>query len=77
MYLECTCLTITTDRRNELMKNSKPIDYKWLVNKIWKEMPKLYNELALQYYNPYAGQCRVTETHYILVHSLIEYFIRK
>ena len=77
MYLECTCLTITTDRWNELMKNSKPIDYKWLVNKIWKEMPKLYNELALQYYNPYAGQCRETKTHYILVHSMIEYFIRK
>jgi hypothetical protein len=77
MYLECTCQTITTDRWNELMKNSKPINYKWLVNKIRKEMPNLYNELVLQYINPYAGQCRVTKTHYILVHSMIEYFICK
>lgn len=28
-------------------------------------------------YNPYAEQCRQTPTHYILVHSAIEYFIRK
>jgi hypothetical protein len=77
MYLECTCQTITTDRWNELMKNSKPINYKWLVNKIRKEMPNLYSDLVLQYYNPYAGQCRVTKTHYILVHSMIEYFICK
>ena len=27
--------------------------------------------------SPYAEQCRQTPTHYILVHSAIEYFIRK
>ena len=77
MYLECTCQNITIDRWNELMKNTKPINYKWLVNKIKKEMPYLYKELSLQYINPYAGQCMVSKTHYILVHSSIEYFICK
>ena len=59
------------------MKGSKPINYKWLVNKIKRELRYLYDELALEYYNPYETQCRVTKTHYILVSSAIEYFIRK
>lgn len=36
-----------------------------------------WNELMLQYYNPWAGDCCETKTHYILVHSAIEYFIHK
>ena len=51
--------------------------YRLLVQRIRKELPDLYESLALQYPNPYAGQCRQTLTHYILVHSAIEYFIRK
>lgn len=77
MYLECTCANITIDKWNELMKGAKPINYKWLVNKIKRELRYLYNELSLEFYNPYAEQCRVTETHYILVSSATEYFIRK
>lgn len=77
MYLEYSCAEITTDKWNELMKGAKPINYKWLVNKIKRELRYLYDELALDYYNPYEEQCRVTKTHYILVSSAIEYFIRK
>ena len=77
MILECTCTNISIDKWNELMKGSKPINYKWLVNKIKREMRYLYDELALEYYNPYETQCKVTKTHYILVSSAIEYFIRK
>jgi hypothetical protein len=77
MYLECTCADITADKWNELMKGAKPINYKWLVNKIKRELRYLYNDLALEYYNPYAEQCKVTKTHYILVSSAIEYFIQK
>lgn len=77
MELECTCENITIDRWYELMKGSKPINYNWLKNKIKREIPCLYTQLCLDYINPYADQCRVTKTHYILVHSMIEYFIRK
>ena len=77
MHLEGTCGNMTIDKWNELMKGAKPIYYKWLVNKIKKEMPHLYTKLCLDYINPYANQCRVTKTHYILVCSAIEYFIRK
>lgn len=77
MYLECTCQEITNDKWNELMKGAKPINYKWLVNKIKRELPGMWVELGLKYNNPYADQCRVTKTHYILVHSMVEYFFRK
>ena len=77
MTLECTCVTISNDKWELLMKGSKPINYKWLVNKIKRELPSLYNDLCLDIYNPYGEQSRVTKTHYILVHSMIEYFIKK
>ena len=77
MTLECTCVTISNDKWELLMEGSKPINYKWLVNKIKRELPSLYKDLRLDIYNPYGEQSRVTKTHYILVHSMIEYFIEK
>lgn len=59
------------------MKGAKPINYRWLKNKIKKNLPQLYRDLALEYHNPYENQCKVTTTHYILVSSAIEYFILK
>ena len=77
MTLECTCVTISNEKWELLMKGSKPINYKWLANKIKRELPSLYNDLRLDIYNPYWEQSRVTKTHYILVHSMVEYFIEK
>lgn len=77
MHLECTCAQISADKWAELMKGGKPINYKWLINKIKMEMPELYNSLCLNLYNPWENNCMQTKTHYILVHSAIEYFIRK
>ena len=59
------------------MKGGRPINYRWLKNKIRKYLPELYGDLCLDFYNPWEDQCRVTKTHYILVHSATEYFIRK
>lgn len=42
-----------------------------------KQIPSLYEKLCLDYYNPYQNNCRVTKDYYILVHSAIEFFIRK
>lgn len=77
MYLEHTCADINKDKYNTLMKGSKPVNYDWLKNKIKKHLPELYAALCLDYYNPYGWQSRVTKTHYILVSSAIEYFIKK
>jgi hypothetical protein len=55
------------------------ITYKSLTNATRgkSEIPELYRALALNLYNPWADQCRQTATHFILVHSAIEYFIHK
>lgn len=58
-------------------ENSRPLNYGWLVRRIKKQLPLLYKELCLEFYNPWENQCRVNRDYYILVHSAIEYFIRK
>ena len=77
MYLECTCADINIDKWNELMKGAKPMNYKRLVSKIKREMSELYDALSLDLSNPWENDCQQTKTHYILVWSAIEYFIRK
>lgn len=77
MYLQADCSTVTHDQWKALMKGAKPINYEWLRKKIKIHLPQLYNELCLDYPNPFGEQSKVTKTHYILVCSAIEYFIRK
>lgn len=60
-----------------LMKGARKCSYKKLAKRIKQELPGLYHELALQYYNPFEGQCKQTKIHFILVHSGIEYFLHK
>ena len=77
MMYETNCTEITITRWKQLMRYARPCSYRLLVKRIKKEIPNLYNSLALEFPNPYAFQCRSTPTHYILVHSAIEYFIKK
>ena len=77
MYLETDCTSITIDKWNELMKGARKANYPRLVRKIKKELPELYSALTLNFYNPWCDQCKQTRTHFILVHSAIEYFIKK
>ncbi len=77
MIYECCCEDITFDKWKVLMHGARKCSYKRLISKIKREIPSLYEQLMLDVPNPYAEQCRQTDTHYILVHSMIEYFIRK
>lgn len=77
MIYECCCEDITFDKWKVLMHGARKCSYKRLIPKIKREIPSLYEQLMLDVPNPYAEQCRQTDTHYILVHSMIEYFIRK
>lgn len=77
MTYECNCSDITKNEWDRLMKGARPISYKWLVSRIKKHLPSLYKELSLDLFNPYWQHCKATKTHYILVSSSIEYFIRK
>lgn len=77
MELECNCSQISIQEWERKMKGIRPISYKWLVAKIKKHLPLLYEDLCLNIYNPYENNCGVTDEYYILCHSAIEYFIRK
>ena len=77
MYLECTCADVTEQQWERLMNNARRISYKKLLSLIKKNLPDLYYGLGLNYPNPYSTQCKQTDNHYILVHSAIDYFIRK
>ena len=57
MELECTCENISADEWAQKMKGARPISYKWLVGKIHKNLPWLYDALALQFPNPYDSHC--------------------
>jgi hypothetical protein len=72
MYLECTCIGIGIERWNRLMKGSKPLNYKWLKQRIKKYLPELYDALCMDFYNPYEEQTRVTMTHYITSWSTLQ-----
>lgn len=76
MY-ECNCTCIGIRKWQQLMKDARRASYTRLVARIKRELPELYQELALNFYNPWENECKQTNTHYILVHSGIEYFIRK
>jgi len=77
MYLESTCADVSMVEWEKLMFGAKKYSSRKLVKMIKTEMPELYEGLSLKYPNPYSGNTAETGTHYILVHSAIEYFIRK
>lgn len=71
---ECNCTCISIDKWEELMKNHVRAD-KSKINKLVKnQLPDLYEALSLDFYNPY--NYYRTDSHLILVHSMIEYFIK-
>lgn len=77
MYYETNCTEIGIKKWSQLMKGARKCSYKKLVARIKKEIPELYTDLCLDFYNPYENECKQTKTHFILVSSAIEYFIRK
>lgn len=74
---DTACIYTTVPEWEKLMKGARKASYNNVKRLIKKYLPALYEELALSYPNPYAGQTQQTENHYILVHSAIEYFLRK
>ena len=76
IYLEHTCASIDINKWKELMNNSVKANGSKIRRMIKKQLPELYNELALQFHNPYEHQSVRTKTHLIYVHSMIEYFFK-
>lgn len=68
---------ISKARREELLNGAVKADYDEIKDFARENCPQLFESLALDYPNPYAGECLETPQRYVLVHSMKEYFIRK
>lgn len=69
---------MSAERWTELMGGSRACeDYEELKGFVKTNCPNLYATLALDFPNPYASGCGETETHFILAHSMKQYFIAK
>ena len=53
MYYETNCTCIDIKEWKKLMKGARKCSYQRLVKKIKRELPSLYQSLALQYYNSF------------------------
>ena len=73
LELDCTCVGIGTGKWDELMQGATHANHAQIDNLVKLHLPELYEELMLNLYNPY--NYFKTETHLILVHSSIEYFL--
>lgn len=76
IYLECCCYNIPEYKRGELMEGAKKANGSKIKRMIKNQIPELYSSLALNFSNPFEQQSQKTETHYIYVHSAIEYFLK-
>lgn len=74
LELECTCVGIGNRRWDKLMLNAVRGNSKRINQLVKKFLPDLYKELSLDLYNPY--HYYRTNTHLILVHSSVEYFLK-
>lgn len=68
---------ISLRRWEQLMDGAKKANGSKIRKMIKEQIPELYHELALQFYNPYEANSKKTKTHYIYVHSSIEYFLKR
>lgn len=69
------CTSITLKQFDFLMEGAVKANGSKIRKMIKKQIPDLYESLALEFYNPYESNSKRTPTHYVYVHSGIEYFL--
>lgn len=74
--IECNCSQISQIKHEQLYKGAKKANGKKIRMMIKKQLPDLYNYLALDFPNPFESQSVKTETHLIYIHSATDYFLR-
>lgn len=74
--LECDCSQISQREHEKLYKGAKKANGSKIRMMIKKQLPNLYDYLALDFYNPFESQSVKTETHLIYIHSATDYFLK-
>lgn len=73
-YADCTSITIT--QHEKFMENSTKANGKKIRQLIKNNCPDLYENLGLDFPNPYEHKSRKKDGMLIYVHSSIEYFLK-
>jgi len=71
-----SCVGISQYQWDKYMNGAVKANGSKIRELIKTHIPTLYKALALEFYNPYESHCQRTKTHFIYVHSGIEYFLR-
>ncbi len=77
---DTNCADISAREWDYLTRDSKPFPERELRDMIRRDCPAVARKLMIDrpdLYNPYGDLCAETPTHYIYVHSAIEYFFKK
>ena len=69
------CTRMTLRQFDFLMEGAVKANGSKIRRMIKQQIPDLYESLALEFYNPYESNSQRTPTHYVYVHSGIEYFL--
>ena len=71
-----SCMNVSRRKWDEYMEGAVKANGRKVRRLIKQHLPKLYTELGLNFHNPYECKCQRTKTHFIYVHSSIEYFLK-
>ena len=72
----CTCEGISMNNFDKLMENTTKANGKQIRHLIKENLPDLYFELGLKFYNPYESNCVKKEGLLVYVHCGIQYFLK-
>lgn len=75
MELVSSCVSINISQWEEYMEGTTKANGKTIRNLIKKHLPELYDDLCLQFNNPYESNSVKKKGLLVYVHSGIEYFI--
>jgi len=76
LTFDTDCTSTSVYEWERLMKGSVKANGSKIRKLIKKFIPELYDSLGLDFYNPYESNSVRTKTHFIYVHSCIEYFLK-
>lgn len=76
LIFEATCVGIGQRQWDKYMKGAVKANGSKIRRLIKRHFPDLYYSIGLEFYNPYESKSKRTKTHFVYVHSGIEYFLK-
>lgn len=74
IHLQATCASVSLPEWDAMMKGTTKANGRRIRKIIQKHLPEIYDELGLEFFNPYEKQAAKKPGLLVYVHSGIEYF---